>query len=310
MSLPFPLGLIASMAAVALRCWLLTGILLRVTRLRDGWDPLALVFYTTPWPAMAAGFLLLALHAARTKSHHATVRNIVLMGGALFIWVAMSWYSAESTTKPGVLRVVHWNVFKPGWSFDSVGRWLAAQDADIIALSEAEPLEGGDPARWARHLPGYEIEVLRGNMMLLARGVVLNREDGALAPGAHYGVREVRVRGRTVTVIQGDVFANVTWSRREALARLTNVVREHEGENFLVLGDLNTPRESVHFDPLRRIAAHAFESAGTGLAETWPWPLPALAIDHAWVGGKLRAVRCWQSQVPLSDHRAVVLEVE
>ncbi|MDB6150643.1 MAG: hypothetical protein JWQ44_2091, partial [Chthoniobacter sp.] len=34
-------GLISSLAAGALRVWLIVGILLRVTRLRDGWDWLA-----------------------------------------------------------------------------------------------------------------------------------------------------------------------------------------------------------------------------------------------------------------------------
>ena len=58
-------SLVERVAAGSLRVWLIAGILLHITKLRDAWRPLSLVYYTTPWPVIAAGLFVLALHARR-----------------------------------------------------------------------------------------------------------------------------------------------------------------------------------------------------------------------------------------------------
>ena len=62
-------------------------------------------------------------------------------------------------------------------------------------------------------------------------------------------------------------------------------------------GDLNTPRESRGFDELRGFMSHAFETAGRGVAETWPTWAPALSIDHVWSSGSgsnRNGVKFWE----------------
>jgi endonuclease/exonuclease/phosphatase family metal-dependent hydrolase len=55
----------------------------------------------------------------------------------------------------------------------------------------------------------------------------------------------------------------------------------------LVLGDFNTPGDSVWFVGLRRNYSEVLETAGSGLLATWPFPVPLLGLDHIWVSSGL-----------------------
>ncbi|MGH7455080.1 MAG: hypothetical protein ACRENG_27240, partial [bacterium] len=67
---------------------------------------------------------------------------------------------------------------------------------------------------------------------------------------------------------------------------------------------------SVLFESFRQYLNHAFESGGSGFAETWPIPLPVLAIDHIWVSKKIKVISCNLNWSRLSDHRPVEASIE
>lgn len=73
-------------------------------------------------------------------------------------------------------------------------------------------------------------------------------------------------------------------------------------------GDFNTPRESSHFRQLRKPMTHAFETAGRGLADTWPVPIPVLSLDHIWTTPGLRVVQC-RLGGGVADHRPVMADL-
>jgi vancomycin resistance protein VanJ len=302
-----PRALLARVAAGSLRVWLIAGILLRVTRLRDRFDPFAVVYYTAPWPVIAAGLAVLALHAARNGRRHVTRRYLILTGGALFTWFALSWNFASPSAEPHQLRVALWNAARPGPTrLPHLARWLRAQDADIIAIAEAQ---GKSWERdWLVHFPEYRGVHLPGEMFCLVRGEVRLREDGALDGGSYYALLRAQVRGLEITILQADLYGGPLRSRRRALARLHEVARAHASERLILLGDLNTPADSAHFAPFRKELKHVFETIGQGLPESWPMPLPVLTLDHLWSSPTLRPVACRTAYVWWSDHRPVVAD--
>jgi endonuclease/exonuclease/phosphatase (EEP) superfamily protein YafD len=297
-------------AAGALRVWMITGILLRVTRIRDAWDPFALVFYTTPWPAIAAGFATLGLHSYRLGKRHAVFRYVVFTAATIFTWIATSYYDeAPAPAASTPLRVALWNVARPESRLTHQAKWLRERDADIIALAEASPGSGSAVERWQQEFPGYAVAESRGNLLCLVRGQVQAHESGSLDEGSTYGKMRVRVRGSEITVIQVDIRASPRRSRRVALTRLVELTKQTSGA-LLVLGDFNTPRESRHLDPLRERLQLAFERSGRGIAETWPLYAPALSLDQIWSSAALRPVATRIGWMPLSDHRPIVAEFE
>lgn len=293
-------------AARLLRFWIIAGILLRITRLRDGWQAVSLIYYSTPWPAIAAGLLVLALHARRTSRPHHRRRYLMLTAGAVFTWIALSWYSAPAPLGAPAFRLVLWNTGHPEARFGLITRWLHAQDADVIALAEGQPMDDDNVARWHTSFPDYQIVQARGEMICLARGEITMVEEGLLGLGSYYALYHARIRGEEITILQADV--TPTSPRIAPLRRLTEIARAHASEKLIVVGDFNTPRESRGLDGLRTFMAHAFEKTGTGLAETWPTWAPALSIDHVWSSASLPPRTARIGWPMWSDHRPVVVE--
>ena len=205
------------------------------------------------------------------------------------------------------MRVALYNVSRPTWRLPHIAAWLRVQDPDVIALAEALPVNR-PPADWGKQFPGYVLCPLLGEMLCLIRGELRSAETGELAPGSYYGLLRLRTRGREITLLQTDLYANPFFNRGPALQRLTELAEAHRDERLLVLGDFNTPRDSHHFNAFREHFTHAFEASGHGFAETWPMPLPALSLDAIWSSSKLTPLRSRIGYLPWSDHRPVVAE--
>lgn len=303
------LNLITGLATGALRVWLLAGILLRVTQVRDEIDRLSVIFYSTPWPAIAAGFALLALHYKRLARSRPMRRNCLYAAGALFTWIATSWHSAPAPDREPDIRVIQWNVAYAKTSVPRLAAWLRRQDADIICLSEAEPDGTHLLDRWQAAFPDYRLQPMPDNMLCLVRGEILEVQAGQLVPGSYCANLRVQVRGDTFRLLQVDIWARPLSSRRAPLRRLAELAQTHRAENLIVIGDFNTPSDSSHLQGLRQAVTNTFERAGSGLADTWPLPLPVLTLDQIWTSPSLRPLRCWIGWPLLSDHRPVVVDL-
>ena len=77
----------------------------------------------------------------------------------------------------------------------------------------------------------------------------------------------------------------------------------------IIVGDFNTPVDSVFLNPIRQTYRHAFEVAGTGYLATWPIPAPVIAIDHCWVSKHIDVTACRIKWALHSDHRPIVTDL-
>lgn len=288
---------------------LAVAVLLRLT-VRDQFDGFSILFYLTPWLVMAAGAGTLALFWRWKKWRRTAWLGAGLALAAGVAWLGSNWFWHPVPPQRGALRVVHWNTSRPTWTLPAVARWLRAQDADVIALAEGYRRRGSNAARWRAELPGYEVVEFPGEMTCLVRGRILACESRMFAANSYGALLHVEVRGHLLTLFQADITPRPRQSRRASFRLLTELVQPYLGENLIVLGDFNTPRESVHLAPLRADLTNAFEAAGRGLADTWPMPLPVLALDQIWSSRRLRAVSCAHGHSLLSDHRAVVADFD
>jgi endonuclease/exonuclease/phosphatase (EEP) superfamily protein YafD len=281
----------------------------RVSGLRDSRETVQLLYYTTPWLVQFAGFAALALwdqagRRSRWQTVGAVCATLSLMG-----WLVGSWRGSPPVSGARDLRVVHWNVARPAMRFPQIGEYLREIVADVIALAEWQPRKGGDLQKWRAAFPGYQLDVIPGNMLLLARGEIVVGNRGMLHAGSYYGLATVKLGGRECVILQADVYGGPLASREEPLRQLTSLAVEHAGQPLILLGDLNTPRESWHLTGLRKHYRHAFEAAGRGYAETWPMPLPVLGLDQVWVGAPLEVLSCQHGVSPFSDHRPVIVDL-
>ncbi len=95
-----------------------------------------------------------------------------------------------------------------------------------------------------------------------------------------------------------DLTADVFNSRKEELQFVYSNIEYHS--NSVVLGDFNTPLESIYFEDFKANYNHAFSVKGNGFKETWFWNLPLLSLDHIWVShnliiNKTNKIKTWKS---------------
>jgi vancomycin resistance protein VanJ len=298
----------ATIGAYAALALFIAGLLLRLT-LRDTVDALAVIFYATPWPVLGALVVVFGIHSLSRKRRSVASACLPLGVVCVVAWVRNSQFHGPPVTGERDLRVLFWNAEHPKSLLPNVIEQVRSVDADIIGVAETEATSPADQQRWKHAFPGFTLHNLAGGLLFLSRNKAVHIETGMLGLGGHHHVFKIGAPPNQVTVILIDISPMPRRPRRAAFERLNQVRARYAEDHIIVMGDFNTPRDSVHFEPLKRRFQHAFETAGSGFAETWPVPIPVLHLDHVLVGAGFDVNHCRHGWSWLSDHRPVIVDL-
>lgn len=276
------------------------GLVLQLT-IRDRWQLLAPVFYATPLPLCLGAFAAFAIWNWRKR------KRLRLVAVALAILCLMLWLSRSSfwSDEEADLRVAFWNVSDHREHFEVAFERLDEKSLDLLLLAEAPGIQTHDLARER----GFEVRRLPKEMVVACRGRILDVKTERLPQWSI--VHEIRceIDGRDLRVVFADIGPRPNWPRGPALSRVLEIANAEP--NTIVVGDLNTPVESVWIEPFREKFAFTGEVSGPGMRETWPWVLPVLTLDQIWVSkGDFEPLRC-DRRCPLwhSDHFIVIADL-
>jgi hypothetical protein len=290
---------------------LLTGMLLHLT-VRDGPAFTATVFYAMPLPLIMLGWLI-------ATAWHFRQRALVVVCLALALVTGLWWktvsYKNESTphattTQPvdAPLKVLYWNMAYHRLPSEDLDRLIATHLPDIVGLGEVG-LKSGDPNPLVRNLPaGYTAIRPEHGMAFIVRGATQVKRVKKLKGRSKFVEVDATVDGRVWHLVLVDGDADPLLSREELLE---TVLKTSVLPGTLVMGDFNTPLESIWFDHWRAAGLHhASEGTRRGFRETWPRPFPFLTIDHLWCTQDLRPQYMERVQLSSSDHLAIVASLE
>ena len=291
--------------------WLLlvVGLGLHFT-IRDGIDELAFLFYVLPLPVLLCFALLLGWGSKPGTRCRRTAMFLALV--VIVAWSTRSWRWHESSDlalrKPGEVRVMFWNLSRPTKPFADFVNLVKEFDPDVIGCTE--PADKGqriDVSVWQQALPSYEARPAFQELLWFSRVTPRHESTGMLDGLGSYVHAELDLAGQVVPLVIADVWASPWIPRTRQLSEALSQVTGRP--NALLIGDFNTPGESVHFNAYRQELADAFEAGGRGLRETWFYTLPVLSIDHVWVGRDwqvLEARKVWSLD---SDHAALLVRL-
>jgi len=276
---------------------------------RDRIAGLAALTYATPvcvLAALAALACALAAYGGRRRLAAATAA----LAGALGVWAVAGEVSLHPNAGSGRYRGLLWNVDHGHLGWDRVAARVRAEDPDIAAFIDAGRSPGAASTALASVLQDRNIYWWNDVLALAVRGRITDARYYPLGLGSHAGVAHVEIDGRRLTVVVVHPRSSPTESRGPAFAQLESLLASLDGEPLLVLGDFNTPSDSVFFDPLRAHLHSAFETVGMGFAGSWPMPIPLLAIDQVWSSDSLSMRSCHLSGSSASDHRLVAFSFD
>ncbi|MHC4608193.1 MAG: endonuclease/exonuclease/phosphatase family protein [Planctomycetota bacterium] len=285
------------------------SVLVRLT-LRDRVFPVSTLYYATP-PAVTA--FLLACAAAAWFGRRKWLPGAV---SAVLCLACTGWFfgaSLVSNPTPDAgrtadLRIFLWNAQRPREPGTLVER-IRGTGADVIAIVEAAGGLGKRPELWRKAFPDHAMTPYKGGLLLLAPGALDKCEW--IYPKDGHGALEIhaRIAGRPVLFLFIDFSANLFRDRRPAFAKVRETASRFRDRPIVILGDFNTPVDSIFFDDLRSDFRHAFETAGSGLNCTWPSPVPVVDIDQVWCSRNVEILRCEHLDGWPSDHRPVLVDI-
>ncbi len=278
--------------------------------LRDRVAVLAVVFYGLPPLLVVALFAVsFGLSLRRPRRRRRAVGSGILVMVALAAWIRTDFVwaaGAEATGDP--LRVVLWNLNRPGVADESFVPVLQEADAQIVFLVETGEHTAARRHFWEGHFPHYHISLLDGQIALLSKYPIANARCTSVSVATRIAEYDLILPGGTLSVVAVDIESPYCHRRRLSFRRIDDFVAARR-RPVLVLGDFNTPHTSILFEELRRSFRHTFEWSGTGLITTWPTFFPVLALDHIWVSEGLIPVRTVLRRTRHSDHAMVIADL-
>lgn len=304
----------ANRTAVALLVLLLvaTAIAAAVVRLtvRDTIDGVAILYYAVPPLAMTIFLVLAAVGCAWLRWRRAAV-GLVGLSLATGGWTgASAFHWNPQQHDPTSIRILYWNAARGVMGWDAIVKAIRSYDADIIAIVEGAQGYEKERKFWAEQFPEYQARYGVDEMMILSRIPVGPQKFGFLARNGFSATYELRPEGRSrawLTIT--DMTSHIGGRRQPQLEALAELMKPYASEPSIIVGDFNTPRDSVFLAGLREDYRHVFETAGRGFDATWPTFAPMLSIDQAWVSSRVRLLNAQLEWTLLSDHRPLVFEV-
>lgn len=307
-SAPSLIGRIFQIAARSAKVGVLCGVLLHLT-LRDSIPGLAVLYYALPRSVL----VLLAMFAAvASLALHSRLRALAWFATSLAIaawWHSAEWHAAPSSTAESGVRVMYWNVCRGAAGWDAVMRRIEYERPDLVALGETSYPTSEFRTLWRERFPDYEISFVGGGMMCLVRGDSRASQIRYVDQRTQARELDVTIDGVPFRCLIVDVHADPLYDRGPALSAIARIADQSADRPVIVLGDFNTPVDSVHFRDLRRHHVNAFEQAGAGYVATWPAFAPVLSLDQIWANRRTEVVECHHGRTSASDHRPVLMTV-
>lgn len=316
--------------SVRLRYWLLKPLILALSAswvlavmvrltVRDagGLVP-TLAFYLSPLILLSLGAAAIFLLAWYVRWHRISLvwLFLTLLAGS-WCWNAQfqrhAARSGVTEAKQPAVRVLFWNIGDRIWGIEHVFAELRAADADLIGLVEAGADSDKMKLFWKESFPEHPYQVVKEGLVFLSRMPISSRASGALANMGKYECFDITLNQSSssmMSVYLVDINSDILRSRKSALQELTNQVSAKNDRPVLVLGDFNTPSDSVHFRPVRTQLKNAVEVAGNGYMATWPLPLPVLDLDGIWGNDFIKVLSAENRWTWVSDHRPVVTQIK
>lgn len=280
------------------------GLVLQFT-IRDRVDYVAALFYTLPLPVLGA--LALTLTAWRKWRPAALALALAIFA----IWLSRSWCSDDARpATPGTrdFGVLYWNLDRPKMPDADLIELVKQLQPDVVGCGEpGDDFMSHGPA-YEEALPGYTCRLMPRGLLLLSRWPMRMRGRGKLDATGAFAHFDVSAPQGLVRLVLVDVYADPLLPRRRSLEEALSYA--DGGAHGIIMGDFNTPAESVWFAPYRAQLQNAFQAAGRGFRETWFWGLPILSLDHIWAAKDWRVLDAQKLSRSTSDHAALFVRLE
>ena len=273
--------------------------------LKDNFHFLQLVFYAFPLPILIfIGSFLTVFYLFRPRTY--LIDIIAMMVILTAIWLKNSYVFSNTTDviPASATSVLFWNAAD---GHDLPVRVLIENidklQPDVIGLVEATNATAEDILKLSTAFPEYDFRILEGGMLVGVKGHIA--EISYMGEDQNYDINivEAQVDNGFFTIAITDTFQDPGMDKRKTLGTVLELVSQKNTD--IMVGDFNTPYESVHFRDYKKEYT-SMRNFGQGFTATWLFGFPILEIDQIFVNKKFRPITLKKFQNRASDHAILV----
>lgn len=273
--------------------------------IKDHFQYFQVLFYGFPLPVLLfLGTCVTLLHAFKPTTYFKyLLLGLMILGG---IWIHTSYiFFSPPQIDNKTSSVMFWNTAdRKTLPLDIIIKTVEEVAPDVIGFVEAENASEEDLTLLHSKFPKYQFQILPGNMFVGIKGEI--KEINNIAEKSSYDINFIKAHISTgnITIALTDTFQNPAMDKRTTLNTVLDLVQLEQAD--LVIGDFNTPYESVHFRNYEKYFK-SFHNYGQGFSATWPYGLPLLEIDQIYISPKYVPIFLQKFNHPTaSDHKMLI----
>ncbi len=265
-----------------------------VIKERTFWS--SLFFYGFPLPVIIVVVLALTLFLTKQWRRY----NLIIASVLLLIWLSKSFkVHIPDTIKETDLEVVFWNA-----SRENTFELAFNENGDIPNVMVLVESPENDIEKFKQKYPNYYFYKSDRELFIFSKTAIDIKSENT----SKYGTTVIDFKTAGVGFYAVDVQGSTDVPREWELNFVNKSIKRKD--NTIVLGDFNTPYESIYLKQLKTDFNQAFNKKGNGFRETWFYNIPLLSLDHIWVSKDLKILKSEKIFTTKSDHSILKTFIE
>lgn len=272
---------------------------------KDHFRSLQIVFYAFPLPniifvGLSVSAILLFI---KPRTYFVSVAFLTLI--VTGIWLNNAYFFQKNVDIPeDATSVIFWNAANRRTIHVKIlAENIRNLHPDIISLVEAENASEEDIEILTKEFPDYEFQILEADMFVGVKGKINNVTYTNETYSYDINFVEAQLNNKTVLIAITDTFQSPTMDKRKTLGTVLQLVSQRDAD--IVVGDFNTPYESVHFRNYK-VDYTSFHDYGQGFSATWPYKIPLLELDQIYLNKRFDPILLQKTNYNVSDHAMLI----
>lgn len=271
--------------------------------IKDHFQVLGVIFYAFPLPILMIMGICVAILFYGNKTYILSILGVVL--GMTVFWFSTYYFFAKPVEiSKNSTSVLFWNAAdRKKLPVDVLLKSISSIQPDFIGLVEAENASAEDIQKLSKAFPNYEFQILEGHMLVGVKGSIEKITFRCKENSYDINFVEAQLSTGHVSFAITDTFQNPRMDKRKTLNTVLQLALQSHTE--VIIGDFNTPYESVHFRNFET-EYKSFHDYGQGFSATWPFRIPLLELDQIFVTKSMTPILLDKFHHPISDHAMLV----
>ena len=267
--------------------------------LKDTFYWSSLFFYAFPKPVIVALALILGISHKKKTAKYVLI-SIAIIYGIMWCLTSYRINENESIKDNETSSIVFWNARKQNDFIDAFEELDSIPE--LLVIVEYDRTEKHSINQIKQAYPNYHFTKVINKVGIMSKNEMVKQVAIHRHPDQNSFMFEFEVilKNEKYYLYVLDITADLTKFRKAPLDYFYSRIKRRP--KTLLMGDFNTPYESVHFKNYKKEYNHSFTIKGNGFRETWFWNIPLLSLDHIWTSKDLKVISSQSIRSWKSDH--------